>query len=156
MDLFVGKLSSFWLLLFEFVGLERRKYEYKLYIKMRVECFSLVDRGGGGLITCSKYSWLILVQHLALDFIFLALILIMHIKFSHFQDCTKLPAFNILFSSAYSLYLQWTVEIIICHLKKPSVYEIVWIWFSCCYLYAKFLNLKYNEVQIRNEAFLSL
>lgn len=102
--------------------------------KCRVQCFSLRDRGGGGLITCSKYSWLILVQHLALDFIFLSLLLIMHIKFSPFQNCTKLPAFNILFSSAYSLYLQWTVEII-CRLKNPSVYEIVWIWFSCCYLY---------------------
>lgn len=49
MDLFVGKLSSaisflfFWLLLFGFVGWERRKYQDKILIKMQ----SAVFQSGG-------------------------------------------------------------------------------------------------------------
>lgn len=141
MDLFVGKPSSAVSFLLSgscslsLLGGRGENTKIRYSSKCRVQCFSLGDRGGGGLITCSKYSWLILVQLLGLDLIFLSFILIMHIKCSPFQNCTKLPAFNILFSSAYSLCLQWTVEIIICHLKNLSVYEIVWIWFSCYYLY---------------------
>jgi len=59
MDLFVGKLSSattfilFWLLLFGFVGQERRKCQDKMFIEMRSEVF----QSGGQrwrLITCRK------------------------------------------------------------------------------------------------------
>lgn len=110
MDLFAGKLSSAISFLLSgscslsLLGGRGENTKIRCSSKCRVQCFSLGDRGGGGLITCSKYSWLILVQHLALVFLFLSLI--MHIKFGPFQNCTKLPAFNILFLSAYSLYLQ--------------------------------------------------